>query len=374
MRKGLRIVMLLTDAYGGYGGIAKFNQDFLLALDSCCDVERVYVLPRLIPQSIEETVPEAIVYDRRAAHGKLAFTLRVAYQALYGNEVDLIICGHMHLLPAAWPLARLKAARLALVVHGIEAWTPTPHRFANRFAQTVDAFISGSRYTAERFISWSKVPMERGVVLQNCVDLDRFKPQGRDPGLMARYDLRSGKLLLTVARLAPDERYKGIDEVIEVMPQLIASYPDLKYLVVGDGGDRQRLEAKAESFGLAGRVIFAGRVSEAEKVAHYNLADVYVMPSRGEGFGIAYIEAAACGVPVVGGNAGGSREALLNGRLGRLVDPGNPVVLMEAIVSALDSGQRGARNPLIETYGVNAYNSRLSTWCHQQASIFETSG
>ena len=77
--------------------------------------------------------------------------------------------------------------------------------------------------------------------------------------------------------------------------------------------------------GLSDRVIFTGYIPESEKIAHYNLADVYVMPSTGEGFGIVLLEAVACGVPVVGSRVDGSREALLDGQLGRLVDPGNPL-------------------------------------------------
>jgi glycosyltransferase involved in cell wall biosynthesis len=125
--------------------------------------------------------------------------------------------------------------------------------------------------------------------------------------------LQSSKVILTVGRLIGQERYKGFDEVIEIMPQLVKRFPNLKYLIVGDGPDRPRLEAKAVALGVSDNVVFSGYVAESEKVAHYNLADVYVMPSFGEGFGIVLIEAAACGVPVVGSWADGSCKALLDG-------------------------------------------------------------
>src|SRR5205085_1990385 len=128
-------------------------------------------------------------------------------------------------------------------------------------------------------------------------------------------------VILTVGRLVAQERCKGFDEVIEIMPQLVKRFPYIKYLIVGDGSDRSRLEAKAEALGVRDSVVFTGYIPESEKVAHYNLADVYVMPSHGEGFGIVLLEAAACGVPVVGSRGDGSREALLGGRLGSLVDP-----------------------------------------------------
>src|SRR5262249_59764083 len=115
MTNGLTVLMLLTDGFGGVGGIAKFNRDFLQALDACALVKRVHALPRLIPESIEETIPESVVYDRKAARGRVAFIRRLAVQAWQGGRVDLLICGHLYLLPIAWFLARLFRARLALI-------------------------------------------------------------------------------------------------------------------------------------------------------------------------------------------------------------------------------------------------------------------
>ena len=166
--------------------------------------------------------------------------------------------------------------------------------------------------------------------------------------LVERYGLQSSKVILTVGRLAAQERYKGFDEVIEIMPQLVKRFPNLKYLIVGDGPDRPRLEAKVGALGVSDNVVFTGYIPESEKAAHYNLADAYVMPSSGEGFGIVLIEAAACGVPVVGSRADGSREALLDGRLGRLVDPRNQHELVQAITAVLENGSSRRRIDAIE--------------------------
>ena len=180
--------------------------------------------------------------------------------------------------------------------------------------------------------------------------------------------------MLTMGRLAPQERYKGCDEVIELMPRLLARFPDLKYLIVGEGADQPRLQAKAAALGLAESVIFTGHIAEREKIAHYNLADVYVMPSTGEGFGIVLIEAAACGVPVVGSRVDGSREALLDGRLGRLVDPASEDELHAAISAVLVTGQVGGadnarqRFDCVDTFSVENFRSRVADWCRQQAA------
>jgi phosphatidyl-myo-inositol dimannoside synthase len=364
--KSLRVAMLLTDGYGGFGGISKFNRDLLTAFDACPIVERVYALPRLIPEAIIERVAEAVVYDRSAARGKAGFISRVIARAGFGSGLDLVVCGHLHLLPPAWLLARLRGARLALVIHGIEAWEPCGHVLANRMAPAVDAVLAVSRYSAKRFASWSRMGQAHLAVLPNCIDLKTFQPQPRDLSLLARYKLGTGKVLLTVGRLASEERYKGFDQVIELMPRLLERYAGLQYLIVGDGADRPRLAAKAKAIGVSDNVVFAGRIPESEKVAHYNLADAYVMPSRGEGFGIVLIEAAACGIPVVGSSIDGSGEALLEGRLGRLIDPRDPAELIDAIVTALEVGERGMRNPLIKTFGVGAFQRRVDAWCREQ--------
>jgi glycosyltransferase involved in cell wall biosynthesis len=365
----MRVQMLLTDGFGGFGGISRFNRDFLSALNVCPLVERVYALPRVISDPIEESIPEAIVYERRAARGRVSFALAVIRHALRGPRADLVICGHINVLPLAWAAARLARARLALVVHGYEAWAPSTHRLSNLLVNRIDAFIAVSRYSAERFVQWSGVPKSSRFILPNCVNLDQFEPRERDLVLVNRYGLRSAIVMLTVGRLATGERYKGVDQVIEVMPRLLRQLPDLRYLIVGDGSDRPRLEAKVRAQGLLDYVIFAGRVAEAEKVAHYNLADVFVMPSHGEGFGIALIEAAACGIPVVGSSVDGSRDALLDGRLGRMVDPTKPDDLVLAIGAAINARQHRVRHQLVETFGIDRFRIRVAEWLRQQEEL-----
>ncbi len=367
MSNGLRLLMLLTDGFGGVGGIAKFNRDFLQALDGCGLVERVHALPRKIPNPIDEPIPEFVVYDRKAAQGKVAYVWRLAAHAWRDGRTNLLVCGHIHLLPLAWLVARLRGARLVLIIHGVEAWRPSRKRLANWLARRVDAFIAVSKYSAKRFTHWSKLPMDRAFILPNCVDLDRFRPQHRDARLIERYGLKSNKVIMTVGRLASEERYKGFDQVIEIMPQLIKRFSNLKYLIVGEGSDRNRLEAKVEKLDLSDRVIFTGYVSESEKIAHYNLADVYVMPSTGEGFGIVLLEAIACGVPVVGSSVGGSREALLEGQLGRLADPRNPLALFDAVTLALEGGKPPERMEMINTFSEQTFRTRVAAWCQAQA-------
>src|SRR5512144_967680 len=110
MRHSIRIQMLLTDAFGGFGGISRFNRDFLAALDACSSVERVHALPRLIAEPIEEVIPEAVIFNRKATRGRFAFARQLLRHALRAERADLVICGHLHLLPLAWLAARHQQA------------------------------------------------------------------------------------------------------------------------------------------------------------------------------------------------------------------------------------------------------------------------
>jgi glycosyltransferase involved in cell wall biosynthesis len=367
MKNSTNIVMLLTDGFGSLGGISKFNKDFMQALAASPVSERVYALPRLIPDPIDEPIPASIIYDRRAADGKFAFTRRVAWHIWRGSKPDIVICGHMNLLPAAWLLARFRGARLALIIHGIEAWARRSRLFA-LMLRSVDSFIAVSHYSADRFVAWSKVSRDEFFILPNCIDLNLFAPEPRSLSLAQRYGIQDNKIILTVGRLASQERYKGFDEVIESMSALLIRFPTLKYMIVGDGDDRDRLERKARSLGLSRQVIFTGRIPEHEKVSHYGLADVYVMPSYGEGFGIVFLEALACGVPAIGSKVDGSREALLDGQLGRLVDPKAPKELIEAVTDALTNDNRRRSDPALALFDVAHFRSRVAGWLENQAA------
>src|SRR5262249_27195287 len=129
--------------------------------------------------------------------------------------------------------------------------------------------------------------------------------------------------------------YKGQDRIITLLPKLISKFPDLVFMIVGDGSDRARLEEIVTTLTLQEHVIFAGRIPENEKVDHYNLADAFAMPSTSEGFGFVFLEAAACGLPVLGGRIDGSRDALVDGQLGVMIDPENTDELLDGLEEIL---------------------------------------
>jgi phosphatidylinositol alpha-1,6-mannosyltransferase len=154
-------------------------------------------------------------------------------------------------------------------------------------------------------------------------------------------------VLLTIGRLV--ER-KGVDLVIEALPPLLADHPDLAYLVVGSGPREAALRRRARELGLGDRVVFAGAVPDAELPRIYNLARVFVMPSRFirrkatiEGFGLVYLEAGASGLPVIAGTAGGATDVVRDGENGLLVDPESPAAIGAAIRRLLEHPEEARR-------------------------------
>lgn len=329
----MRLFALVTDAFGGRGGIAKFNRDLLAALCAHPACREVVAVPRLLHEA-PGPLPARLTFPTAAAQGKLRYGWTVL-QHLLRKRYDAVVCGHIHLLPLAYFAARLQSAPLLLVVHGLEARQPTGRLLTDRLAARVDAFAAVSAFTKRQFTGWTGLPLARGTVVPNCIDQGAYGPGPKPRALIERYGLEGRRVLLTLSRLPVQDLRKGHDEVLGVLPALAEDIPDAAYLIAGDGPDRARLERKVHTMGLGDRVVFAGYVPEDEKADHFRLADAFVMPGYTEGFGIVYLEALACGVPVVASSADASQEAVRGGELGIVVDPDNPAALKEGIRHAL---------------------------------------
>jgi phosphatidylinositol alpha-1,6-mannosyltransferase len=353
----MRILVLLHDAFGGRGGIAKFNRDLLTALASHPQVTEVVALPRVIVEAIGP-LPDKLDYRAYAAGGKAAFLAAELAALATPRWFDLVICGHLRLLPLIQLLEIRSRAPLGLVMHGVDAWEPFGGSAVRRGLKRLDWFLSVSEVTKQRFLDWSGVTPDRGIVIPNAVDLAEFTPGPKRPDLLARYGLAGKRVLMGLARLDERERYKGFDEVIDALPTLLQRHPDLAYMICGDGTDRARLEAKARALGLAERVVFTGYVDEAEKVDHYRLADCFLLAGWGEGFGIVLIEAMACGIPSIGSSLDASCEAVGNGDLGIVVDPKSEADLIRGIEAAL-AQPRGIVPPGLDTFSFRSFEARV---------------
>jgi glycosyltransferase involved in cell wall biosynthesis len=340
----LRILVLASDAYGGTGGIAQYMRDLIAAMASHPDTENVTVLPRVIARQ-PEPVPPRVAHRSRSANSKVRFVAEALRSAMARPAFDWIVCGHINLLPVASAAAAVSGAKVILVVYGMEAWQPRG-RVVRSLISRVGGVLSISSFTLDRLQRWARVPAHRTHLLPNAVDLSRYTPGAKNEELVSRWSLHGKRVLLTVGRMDAAEQAKGFDEILDVLPRLVEEIPDLVYVAVGGGSDRERLQAKARTLGLSDHCVFPGHVSESEKLDYYRLADVFVMPSRLEGFGYVFLEALAAGMPVIASKVDGSREAVRNGAWGALVDPAIPEELVAAIHSALDNPRIPVRSEL----------------------------
>ncbi|MDP2829671.1 MAG: glycosyltransferase family 4 protein [Sulfuricellaceae bacterium] len=329
----MKILVLMTDPYGGHGGIAQYNRDVLDALAAMPEVTQIVSLPRLVP-STDCVLPAKLEehFNARSIAGYLWQGLTLALR----QKPDVILCGHINLLPLAAIIKKALGIPLVIELYGIDVWSPKPSIFHDWSIRQVDLAISISRFTRQKFLAWASVSPARVKVVPNAIHLDQYVPASKPDYLQDRYCLQGKKVLLTLGRLSASERYKGQDRIIQLMPGLLKQRPDLAYLIAGDGDDRGRLEALAGECGVSDQVHFIGRVPNEEMMDLYNLADAFAMPSIGEGFGFVFLEAAACGVPVLGGGVDGSPDALADGRLGIMVDPDDGKALNEGLLRLLD--------------------------------------
>lgn len=332
----MKILVLTTEAFGGHGGIAQYNRDFLTALCSHPRVDGVTALVRLAPGQLEP-LPKRLKFVTEGTGSKAAF-IRHAFKLAANGHFDVVICGHINLLPIAYPVQLAVRAPMMLMVYGIEVWQPPRSPLLKALVAQTRAYLSISKITAERFTAWAGFINPKEFILPNAINLADYGTGPRDAALARKYGLDGKKVLLTLGRMDAAERYKGFDEILEVMPELLREIPELIYVAAGDGSDQERLKEKVKQLGLQNHVVFTGRVPGSEKSALYRSADAFAMPGRGEGFGFVFLEALACGIPVVASALDGSREAVRDGLLGETVNPDDRAQLRDALLRALRKG------------------------------------
>lgn len=298
-------------------------------------------------------------------------TLMFACQLIgYGlwQRPQIVLATHINFTVAAYWLKRFTGTPYWAVAHGIDAWNIN-NRALQTALQSADRILAVSSYTRDRLIAEQHLDPNRISLLPNTFDASRFQIAPKPQQLLERYGLtREQPVILTVARLDSLERAKGYDRIIQAMPQIRASCPDVRYIIAGKGKDRPRLERLIAELNLQDCVTLAGFVPDAELNDHYNLCDVFAMPSKGEGFGIVYLEALACGKPTLGGNRDGAIDALCHGELGVLVDPDDVEDISQTLISILQGTHphliiyqpETLREKVIEEFGFARFQTRLA--------------
>jgi glycosyltransferase involved in cell wall biosynthesis len=273
--------------------------------------------------------------------------------ALARNEYDLIVCGHLALAPVAAAIRFVYRTPFWLACYGTDVWGPQPllKRIALRRS---DLLLPISRFTAKKLSEVHKIPQERVFILHTTIpnDFERLLTAPAGAGGSEASVLNRERILLSVGSLARALAYKGFDTVIRALPGALERVPNLRYVIVGDGDDRPRLEKLTAEHKLERHVTFAGSVSDEELAKYYRSCDLFVLPSKatarkarweGEGFGRVYVEAALAGKPAVGSNSGGAAEAVIDGKTGFLVDPSCGEELTRALLTLLQNPDLSAR-------------------------------
>jgi phosphatidyl-myo-inositol dimannoside synthase len=251
------------------------------------------------------------------------------------KQADLILAGHPYLGPVAQVgRALAQKAKTIVTAHGLEVWEPMSplRRLALRKA---DLVLAPSKDTANQVAIQQGVAEDRIRVLPWALDpeFEALIPQMLGPALPLGFP--EGRVVLTVGRWSAAERYKGMDTLITALPRLLTNWPELQLVVVGEGGDQAWLEQIADGRGVRRHVHFLSGLSYAEIAACYSACEIFAMPSRGEGFGLVYLEAMACGKPVIGGSHGGAPEVIEDGKTGFLVQHGDAGQLATSLQTLL---------------------------------------
>ena len=328
-----RMLALVSDCYGMGGGIARYNRDLFEGLAE--GGAEIVVLPR--HGDVKHVALPKGIRQEPAIFSRWRYPLSALLLARRKGPFDVVFCGHAYMAPIAWAVARLSRARYWLQTHGAEIWKTRPDRL-RRAIEAADLVTTVSRGTRHSLLGWVDLPPDRVRVLPDTVQ-DKFVPGVVPEGFRDLWAPGAGPILLTVGRLSAGERYKGHEPVFAVLPELRKQFPSLVHLVAGSGDDRVYMEQRARELAGPDAVRFLGFVPEDDLLDLYRLADLYVMPSTEEGFGIVYLEAAGCGLRVVGGVGGGSADAVPNDKVGVLVDPSDKAALTAAIVDQLGRGR-----------------------------------
>ena len=359
------------------GGIQVYLNDILSAAEdllekSCLKNIHIFVINKLDKGRVKP--PFDGTYFSFAFNGNspkplqtILFSFKLITASLF-QKPDLILSGHLNFASVAYLIHKLLGIPYWILVYGVDAWD-IKNPLSCKALRSAEKIISISGYTRDRLVSEQNLNSDKISLLPVTFDIDRFQIGSKPNYLLERHHLKHNQpIILTVARLDASERYKGYDQILRALPQILQVIPNACYVLVGKGNDRPRVEALVQELGLRDHTILTGFVPDNEIQDYYNLCDVFAMPSKGEGFGIVYLEALACGKPVVGGNQDGAIDALCHGELGILVDPDDLKAIAQVLIEIL---QGKADHPLIyqpealrqkvaEIYGYEQFKANLA--------------
>jgi phosphatidyl-myo-inositol dimannoside synthase len=299
---------------------------------------------RLLSLNDTQELHRIVMADREfvftgAARGKASFA--VAAMKAARRKAKLVLATHPNLAPIVRSMNVVAPSMKSIIcTHGIEVWEPLS-RMRRRALQRATLVLAPSRATADYVVSLQGVAREKVRVLHWGLDPDfEIRAAGNSAARLPA-EFPQGRVILTVGRWLANERYKGMDTLIQAMPRLLLRWPDVQLVMVGTGDDKEWLVNLARDSGVQRYIHFLSDLTYAELSACYAAAELFALPSRGEGFGFVYLEAMARGKPVIGGAHGGAPEVIEDGATGYLVQHADTVQLATSIDTLLSNPEAG---------------------------------
>lgn len=291
--------------------------------------------------------------------------VRHATTAAVRARPDLIVTTHVNFAPVAFAIRELLGIPYMIAAHGVDVAAGSRLRVAAvRSAARVIAVSSWTRRKVQE--TWA-IDSSKISLLSNTFDSSRFAPGPRPAEIFARHGIGNNeKIILTVARLASREQYKGYDRLILSLPEVLESLPNVRLVIVGEGDDSERIKDLAKRCGVQNNIVLAGFISDEDLPDYYRAADVFAMPSTSEGFGVVFLESMGCGTPVLAGNADGSVDAVDHGKLGAMVNPLDVGQIARGLVRLLEKrglpiwfNREALHCAVVERFGRDQFRQRL---------------
>jgi phosphatidylinositol alpha-1,6-mannosyltransferase len=356
-----KIVLFSLQTFSATGGIQKMTRTLAYCINNIAERHGLNFSLWSVYDRDDDVMPRYLPASK--FKGFRADRIKFIAEAIkLGRQCDTVILSHINMAVVGLAIKLLNPkCKVMLIAHGIEVWRPVT--FLKRaFLKQCDKIICVSEFTRTEVIRWHNTDPGKCVILNNAIDpfmklpVELVKPLP----LLERYGLTpDNDILFTLTRLANTEQYKGYDQVIRSIGKLKTKFPEIRYVLAGqyDEEEKQRINNLITQHKAEGLVILSGFINEEELTDHFLMADLFILPSKKEGFGIVFIEALACGLPVICGNTDGSLDAVKHGKLGTAINPDNTDELELAVLNHLENRPSLAERTRLQQECISYFNT-----------------
>lgn len=363
-----KILILSPETFSAPGGIQNMSRTLVHILHEWSQTNSYTIHLHVLndPSDIITRPYLPSAHFKGFGRNKIWFTLVSIWK---GINSGIIVLAHVNLsFPAIVVRLLRPSCKIWLIAHGTEVWQPLSG-WKKTIWEIADRFICVSNFTKEKIITLHHANPAYCTVLNNIADPFIKPPEmlKKPDYLLKRYSLaHTDKVVFTLTRMSVHEQGKGYDQVIRTIGKIKQSFPNLLYILAGpwDKKEKERIERLAAGVGLGHNFVLAGYIKKEELSDHYLLADVFVLPSKKEGFGIVFTEAMAHGLPIICGNKDGSTDAVCHEALGTTVDPDDAEALELALRKMLHHSLSAEFRKGIQQESLKHFNKQqyINTW------------